>query len=64
MSRMTLHASVVCDALNMAERKKKCLFGTCARSSQLFSVFQVLLELLLTELCPELRAHLEQLNAT
>ena len=30
----------------------------------LFSVFQVLLELLLTELCPELRAHLEQLNAT
>uniref|UniRef100_A0A8C9G4M4 Sorting nexin 25 n=1 Tax=Pavo cristatus TaxID=9049 RepID=A0A8C9G4M4_PAVCR len=29
-----------------------------------FSVFQVLLELLLTELCPELRAHLEQLNAT
>lgn len=31
---------------------------------ELISVFQVLLELLLTELCPELRAHLEQLNAT
>lgn len=60
MSRMILHTFVICDVLNVTEREKNCVRGL----SLLFSVFQVLLELLLTELCPELRAHLEQLNAT